>query len=197
MLGRLVARELASRNPEDLWAPELREELRSCDAVICNLECCISERGRPTDLIAGKRFFFRGPPAAVDSLTAIGVSAAGLANNHALDFGPEAVADTLTLLDAADIATVGAGPDPETARHGATIEAGDARVGIVAASDHPAEYAAGPGRWGIAWADLPREEPDWLSSEIARLDAACDLVLVWLHWGPNMVARPSGGQREM
>src|SRR5215211_3335043 len=95
MLGRLVAERLAEIGPEQIWAPEVREVCRSADATICNLECCISVRGEPTDRVRGKPFFFRGPPAAVRSLEAIGVDAVGLANNHALDYEDDALTDTL------------------------------------------------------------------------------------------------------
>ena len=68
MLGRSVARRLDEAAPEDLWAPEVRELCRSCDLVVCNLECCISGRGATTDRVRGKPFFFRGPPEAVRDL---------------------------------------------------------------------------------------------------------------------------------
>ena len=91
MLGRSVAGRLAEVAPEELWAAEVRELCASCDLVVCNLECCISDRGAPTDRVRGKPFFFRGPPDAVRSLEAIGVGAVGLANNHALDYETEAL----------------------------------------------------------------------------------------------------------
>jgi len=69
----MVTLELDHQPPEALWAPELRELARSLDLVICNLECCISSRGRPTPLIEGKPFFFRGPPTAVDALKAMNI----------------------------------------------------------------------------------------------------------------------------
>ena len=46
MLGRGVARALASGPPEALVAPEVVELLRTTDLMVLNLECCISERGR-------------------------------------------------------------------------------------------------------------------------------------------------------
>ena len=42
MLGRAVGKRLAEAPPEEVWAPEVRELCRSCDLVVCNLECCIS-----------------------------------------------------------------------------------------------------------------------------------------------------------
>src|SRR5262245_57259875 len=104
MLGRSVARRLDEVSPEDLWAPEVRELCRACDVVLCNLECCVSSRGTPTERVRDKPFFFRGPPEAVGSLEAIGVGAVGLANNHALDYETEALTETLELLNAAGLA---------------------------------------------------------------------------------------------
>lgn len=197
MLGRGVGSELASgRQPEQLWAPELRALAASLDVVICNLECAISERGAPTTLIPGKPFFFRGPPAALATLQAIGVSAVTLANNHALDFGPFALADTVETLSSAGIEIAGAGPHREAARRPAMLEAAGRRVAVVAATDHPAEYAAAPAGWGVACAALRRSPPQWLLDEIAAARRRCDLVIAFPHWGPNMVVRPAAWQRE-
>jgi poly-gamma-glutamate capsule biosynthesis protein CapA/YwtB (metallophosphatase superfamily) len=197
MLGRGVADALATTPPADLWDGDLRDLAADCDLVVCNLECCISERGSPTDRVRGKPFFFRGPPSAVESLRAIGTRVAGLANNHALDFGPAALADTVALLERAGIAPVGAGAGVEEARRGFELTAADARVGVVAVSDHPREFAAGDGEWGIAYAALRNDAPAWLLEEIRRLRARCDLVVAFPHWGPNMTVRPAAWQRSL
>jgi poly-gamma-glutamate capsule biosynthesis protein CapA/YwtB (metallophosphatase superfamily) len=196
MLGRAVGEALADVRPEEVWSEEVREIGRSCDLVICNLECCISTRGTATERLPGKPFFFRAPPAAVSSLEAVGAGVVGLANNHALDYEADALADTLEALRDAGIAVAGAGSDEEKARRGAVALDGERRVGIVAVSDHPAEFAAAPGSPGIAHADLGREVPAWLLEEIKRLRAECDLVLAFLHWGPNMTTRPAAWQRR-
>jgi poly-gamma-glutamate synthesis protein (capsule biosynthesis protein) len=179
-----------------VWAPEVRELCRSCDLVICNLECCISARGEPTRRVRRKPFFFRGPPQAVRSLEAIGVGAVGLANNHALDYEAEALLETLELLVEAGIAVAGAGRRQSEARSGAIVEAAGRRIGLVAVSDHPREFAAGPESPGTAYGDLRRAIPDWLAGELARLDRECDQVVAFPHWGPNMTTDPAGWQRR-
>jgi poly-gamma-glutamate synthesis protein (capsule biosynthesis protein) len=108
-----------------------------------------------------------------------------LANNHALDFGEDALLDTLAHLDAAGIRVVGAGSDVERARAPAVLEHDGFRLAVVACSDHPAEYAAGGDRPGIAFADLREGLPQWLR-ELPDADA----VVVAPHWGPNMRAEP-------
>jgi poly-gamma-glutamate capsule biosynthesis protein CapA/YwtB (metallophosphatase superfamily) len=195
MLGRGVAQELGRVDPADVWAPEVREVAAGCDLVICNLECCISERGQRTERVPGKPFFFRGPPSAVEALRAIGIDAVSLANNHALDYESEALTDTLRLLDEAGTAVAGAG-DVAAARSGVVLEAGGRRTGLLALSDHPEEFAAQPGSIGIAHAVLDRGVPEWVDEGLSRLRAGCDLVIAFPHWGPNMTAAPSRWQRR-
>jgi poly-gamma-glutamate capsule biosynthesis protein CapA/YwtB (metallophosphatase superfamily) len=194
MLGRAVAERLEGVPAPEVWDPGLRSIASSCDLVICNLECCISVRGEPTDLVPRKPFFFRAPPQAVGSLEAIGVRVAGLANNHALDFGPEALLDTFELLAEEGIVVAGAGLNLESARRGAIFDADGSRLGLLAVSDHPEQFAAGPERPGIAFAELDRRLPDWVGDELAALRAACDLVIAFPHWGPNMTTAPARWQ---
>jgi poly-gamma-glutamate synthesis protein (capsule biosynthesis protein) len=196
MLGRGVGEHLAETPPQELWSPELRELCLSCDLVICNLECCISERGEPTTRIRGKPFFFRAPPAAIESLRAIGVRAVGLANNHALDFGERALLDTLGLLDGAAIEAAGAGRDQRAAHRGVIVEQAGERLALLAVADHPREYAAGAAAAGIAHADLTRGLPSWLVDELGRLRAECHQVIAFPHWGPNMNPDTASWQRR-
>jgi poly-gamma-glutamate capsule biosynthesis protein CapA/YwtB (metallophosphatase superfamily) len=199
MLGRSVGDALGARlaeSPGDVWSDELRSLCASLDLVVCNLECCLSDRGRPTTRIRGKPFFFRGPPRAVESLRAIGTGAVSLANNHALDYEAPALADTLAHLWTGGIASAGAGPDPDRAAAPAVIAAGGKRVGLVCVSDHPREYAAGDDALGIAYADLRQETPGWLLDGVAELASTSDLVIAFPHWGPNMNASPAAWQRR-
>jgi poly-gamma-glutamate capsule biosynthesis protein CapA/YwtB (metallophosphatase superfamily) len=192
MMGRAVGERLAGE-PESAWSGELLELTRSCDLVVANLECCLSDRGRPTTLIAGKPFFFRGPPRMVRTLSALGNVAAGLANNHALDYGPQALGDTLEILRDAGIPVAGAAEDEARARRGVVV--GD--VALLPVSDHPAEFAASGHRPGIAHAELARGVPEWVADELARLRRECELVIAFPHWGPNMTSEPAPWQRRV
>jgi poly-gamma-glutamate capsule biosynthesis protein CapA/YwtB (metallophosphatase superfamily) len=196
MLGRVVGERLGAVPPAEVWSRRLRELCAHCDALVVNLECCISDRGQPTSRIRGKRFFFRAPPAAVDALSAVRVTAVGLANNHALDLGPDALADTLGLLDRGGIAHAGAGIDEAHARRGAVVSANGIRLGLLAVTDHPRQYAAGKDSWGVAYADLRSGLPRWVHDELAHLREQADLVLALPHWGPNMTVGPSAWQRR-
>jgi poly-gamma-glutamate capsule biosynthesis protein CapA/YwtB (metallophosphatase superfamily) len=196
MLGRTVAERLAQGPPERVWSDELAELCGACDALLCNLECCISARGQPTARIPDKPFFFRAPPAAIEALQAVGTSAVSLANNHALDYERVALCDTFDHLAAAGIAVAGAGSDVERARRGVVVAAGELRVGLLAMTDHPAQYAATPESPGVAFADLRVELPGWVGAELARLAANADLVVAFPHWGPNMTTEPARWQRR-
>jgi poly-gamma-glutamate capsule biosynthesis protein CapA/YwtB (metallophosphatase superfamily) len=191
MLGRAVGERLAG-NPEDAWSDELVELTRSCDLVVANLECCLSDRGRPISLISGKPFFFRGPPEMVRALTALGKVVVGLANNHALDYGADALLDTVEILEEAGIPMTGAAGDADRARRGTVV----GQVGLLSVSDHPSEFAASENRPGIAYADLSRGVPEWARRELARLRDECELVIAFPHWGPNMTTAPARWQRR-
>jgi poly-gamma-glutamate synthesis protein (capsule biosynthesis protein) len=187
MLGRGVAERLRRDPGAPLLHPALAEVAGSADLFVANLECCVSDRGAPIDE-PGKPFFFRAPPLAAERLAGLGVGCVTLANNHVLDFGEDALLDTLAHLTAAGIATIGAGADREQARHSRAFSLAGRRLRVVAAGDHPPSYAAGADRPGIAFADLADEVPAWLL-EAAR-PAPGELVVATVHWGPNMSPAP-------
>jgi poly-gamma-glutamate synthesis protein (capsule biosynthesis protein) len=126
-----------------------------------------------------KVFNFRAPPRAVETLVHLGVGCVTLANNHALDYGLEALLDTFEHLRAAGIAWAGAGRNVEEARRAVVVQG----LSILACCDHEEDFAAAPDRPGIAYADLRHGLPDWLR-ESSRGALVCP------HWGPNMTPRP-------
>jgi poly-gamma-glutamate synthesis protein (capsule biosynthesis protein) len=177
MLGRGVAQRLINDPRHVLFAAPLVDVIREADVFVLNLECCISARGEPWP---GRVFHFRAPPWAAETLAKLGVNCVTLANNHALDFGPEALLDTLAHLDAAGIRAVGAGTDLERAWAPATIDG----LTVVAFTDHPREYAATATQTGVAYGppqSLPEARP----------------LLVAPHWGPNMTTEPSRAIRKL
>ena len=187
MLGRTVAEEIGrtGRAPFDDAVVAVAAE---ADLFVLNLECCVSDRGERWPA-PGKPFFFRAPPVAAELLAGIGVDCVTLANNHALDYGAEALLDTLEHLRAAGVASVGAGEDRDAARAPLVLTAGGLRLAVIAAADHPRDFAAGAAWPGIAYADLAADpRGDWLADAVTA--AGADAVLVACHWGPNMTVRP-------
>jgi poly-gamma-glutamate capsule biosynthesis protein CapA/YwtB (metallophosphatase superfamily) len=189
MLGRLVAERIGADGPASLFAPEVVAATREADVFVLNLECCISDRGTPW-AAPGKPFFFRAPPEATETLRLLGVDCVTLANNHALDYGGVALTDTLEHLDRAGIAVVGAGVNEVSARRVAVLERDGFRVAVLGVADHPADFAAGADRPGIAFADLAHGVPEWLSRAVADAAAGTEAVVVTPHWGPNMMPAP-------
>lgn len=192
MLGREVGRLLATAPRAPLFDDEVQAVVAEADLFVVNLECAVSDRGeRWPD--PGKPFFFRAPPVAAEVLRRLGVGCVTLANNHALDYGTDALLDTVRHLTDAGIASAGAGPDAAAARAPAVLRARELTVGVVALTDHPADYAAGPDSPGVAYADLRRGLPGWVTAAIGGLDT--NVVVASPHWGPNMVAEPVGHVR--
>ena len=66
------------------------------------------------------------------------------------DYGPDALFETLDVLDRAGIAHAGAGRNEEEAFRPAIFRAGAVRVAMVAFTNNEPGWAAGPGRPAVA-----------------------------------------------
>jgi poly-gamma-glutamate synthesis protein (capsule biosynthesis protein) len=192
MLGRLVKGEILARGPTYPLGP-IAPFMRAADLTIVNLECAITSRDRVWEGEA-KAFYFGAPPAAVDSLVEAGVDLVSLANNHSLDFGRQGLVDTLALLHEHGIAVAGAGRNVEEAVAPAVVDRAGIRFGMAAFCDHQEDFAAGPDLPGIAFLDLD-DELSARKRVQESLDRMRELGVEWpilsLHWGPNMVWKPS------
>jgi poly-gamma-glutamate capsule biosynthesis protein CapA/YwtB (metallophosphatase superfamily) len=182
MLGRLVNRHLTTVAPEHPWGSTL-PLLRSADALVLNLECVIADRGEPWP---GKIFAFRSDLKNVAVLTAARVTAVSLANNHSLDYGPDALCDCLGALLRRGIRPAGAGVSLDAARRPAEFEAGGVHVALLAFTDNEPGWEAGS-RPGVHYVPVDPDDPRFarLLAAVAAARRAHDLVIVSAHWGPN------------
>lgn len=191
MLGRHVDTMIRRHGPEWVWG-DVRQQLRDADLSLVNLECTIAAGGQPFQ--PRRAFYFRADPASADTLTAAGIDYVSMANNHAMDYGAEALLETLGHLRRLRIAHAGAGPSLSAAAQPAWLSAGGLRVAVLSFADHFREYAAtatAPGTQVIPVALEPERLAE-LEHAIGRLRAAgADLVVFSMHWGPNMRAKPS------
>jgi poly-gamma-glutamate capsule biosynthesis protein CapA/YwtB (metallophosphatase superfamily) len=189
MLGRSVGDAIARTRQPPLDSDVIAAAAEA-DLFLLNLECCVSARGERWRSPL-KPFFFRAPPLAAELLAEMGVDCVTLANNHALDYGPEALLDTFDHLGTAGVRWVGAGPDATAARVPQVLAAQGLRLAVIGAADHPQDFAAGRDRPGIAYADL-RADPrgGWVAGAVAAARELADAVLVMPHWGPNMTVHP-------
>ena len=154
------------------------------DLTVINLECPVSDGGTRVP----KQFNFRCDVAALPILRQLGVDVANQGNNHVLDYGPEAMLDSLDNLRSAGIAAVGAGRDAAAAHEPAIFERGGWTIavlgfgGVVPSSD----WIAGESTPGMA-------DGDTIETMVAAVTAAADradLVIVTIHWGRELQAGP-------
>lgn len=187
MLARSTGQFMLAEGPEAPFAG-VAEILRGADITVGNLESVISTLGEPQD----KAYTFRAPPLAVDALRLAGFDAVAQGNNHALDFGRDAMLDTLSRLRAAGIEPVGAGADAGEARAPAIIDANGLRIAFLSYTDIPSRvWAATDDRAGVAWLD--REA---VTSDIKAAAARVDVVAVFFHFGVEESTAVTDAQRE-
>jgi poly-gamma-glutamate synthesis protein (capsule biosynthesis protein) len=197
MLGRGVDDVVRAHTLAYPWG-DLRPELRTADLTLGNLECCIAERGTPW-APGTKPFHFRAGPWAAPALADAGFDFVSLANNHTLDYGAEALEETLSYLSHHGIAHSGAGRDLAEASQPAHFETRGWRIAVFAAADHPADFAATTTSPGTRLLRPTATDPAGaeLIRDVARARrSGYDLVVVSLHWGPNMNRRALPGFAE-
>lgn len=164
--------------------------LRAPDLAIANLECAVSTRGEPWP---GKQYTFRGRPASLRAMAHYGgVDVVTVANNHSLDYGRLAFADTLAYAREYGLKTVGGGRNLDAARRPAVFRRGGLRVAFLGYSDvRPLGFDAGATRSGTAPAFA-----SYISSDVRRARArGADLVVVYYHWGIERTFTPTSEQR--
>ncbi len=162
--------------------------LAGSDLLIGNLEGTFTERGEPLD----KFYTFRAPPALAEALTAGGFDAVSLANNHAGDFGPVGLRDTLDALDAIGVAHFGAGLDRREAEAPSILQANGAHVALLGFSAVRSSAFAGADEPGVARAEVAA-----VTSAVAAIASAVDFVIVAFHFGSEYDAAPTDEQREL
>ena len=101
---------------------------RSADVVFANYEMPLSTRGHPLEKLAN----IRADPAIAPDIGRLGLTVAGLANNHMMDYGAEALADTISNLTDQGIKLVGAGETLAQAAEPMIVTHGDRTIGFLA-----------------------------------------------------------------
>ena len=194
MLARGVAHALSNGHAAGPFV-HVSDALSAADITFANLECAIADTGAPEP----KSYTFRAPPAAAAAISSAGIDVVSLANNHALDYGPEALSQTLALLDATQVAAAGSGADLAEALRPAVIERNGLRVAFVALIDVPSEagydmraWAAGGSTPGLAWAT-----PENVIAAVTSAREQAGIVVVALHFGAEFASVPTESQRHI
>ena len=154
------------------------------DLTVINMECVVSDLGRPEP----RAFNFRCDKAALPSALEAGIDVASQANNHSLDFGREALVDSVANLRAAGILPVGAGSDYEEAYSPALIEIRGWKIAVLGFGGVllSRSWLATEDRPGMASGD---DRADMVAAVERAADIA-DLVIVTIHWGRELDTQP-------
>ncbi|MCR5194771.1 MAG: CapA family protein [Pseudobutyrivibrio sp.] len=160
-------------------SPEVKSLLCDADFTMINNEFCFSTRGEKAP---DKQYTFRVDPSYVSVLKDLGTDIAGLANNHVLDYGRDALTDTFSTLTDAGIEYTGAGNSLEdSSKLIIKTDAKGRTYGFLAAS-----HVIPVGSWNVLNAQPGEfcfyDETDLINA-IAAADSQVDYLFVMVHWG--------------
>jgi len=184
MLGRLANEVISLKGYAYTWG-NLLPELKKTDINIVNLENTFttSEQKVP------KVFNFKATPDKVETLKIANIDIVSLANNHSLDFGVEGLQETIQTLNKANILHTGAGMDVNQARTPAIIKKNNITVGVIGYTDNEPDWAAGTDKPGTNYIKVGNINK--VKKDIAHIRPQVDILIVSIHWGPNMRKKPT------
>jgi len=172
-----------------IWGDALEElERAGVDLRIVNLETAITSA---ETYWPDKGIHYHMHPRNIGCLTAAGINACSLANNHVLDWGYDGLAETLRTLDEVRIARAGAGNDAEEAAAPAIIDVpGKSRVLLFsfgsATSGVAPEWRATNVSPGVNLLDdLSEATATRVASQMRQQQQAGDALVASIHWGSN------------
>ena len=169
---------LIERNGAGVFFAGTATLIQSADIATASLNASISERGEPR---YGIEHPFRSAPGLGRALANAGFDAVSLATPRMMDFGLEALEDTIAELEWYNVKPIGAGTDAKTAKLPAwvSIGVGETEPGQVALlayyrGDAFARYTEDP----LAYAVYSE-----MMEAVKQAETKAALVIVWLHWG--------------
>lgn len=171
---------------------QLLAKMKGADIAMANEEFPFSTGGTKAP---DKQFNFRVDPSYKQILNELGLDVVTLANNHALDYGAEALMDTFETLDAAGIVYIGAGASRERAMQPYMVQAGQKNFGFLAASrvipvtDWNVENQQ-PGMFCTYDSRLLKEA-------VKQAKQQCEFLTVYVHWGVEKSNTPEEYQRQL
>lgn len=185
------------------------ETLAAADLRFAQVERVYSDRGALQVHSGGRHT--RLPPRMVSIFSDCGFDVVSVASNHAMDWGADAMIDSIETLQRQGIKTVGAGRNIEDARAPAIVERNGVRIAFLAYCSVLREgYAAGAHHAGVAPLRVHTyyEAVDYqpgvpphvvtvpygddlaaLVEDVRRARSHADVVIVSLHWGLHFIPR--------
>jgi poly-gamma-glutamate capsule biosynthesis protein CapA/YwtB (metallophosphatase superfamily) len=185
--GDLALHRLPPGAPPEFITAGVRPALRQADLAGVNLESQLTVGTAQAGTIGTS---LRADPGGLDILTSLGIGVVTCANNHCLDFGAPALAESIGRLRGAGIAV--AGIRDTRSDGGVVVRVRGMRVGMLAFSDDWRMEGLVPG--GVHPA---AHDPANVREAIARMAAMADLVVVQLHWGYEYYMYPMRSLRDL
>jgi len=170
---------------------EISSVLSKADSICGNLEGVLSSRGKA---IGKKKYVLQADTEYVNLLKQVGITHVTLANNHILDFGPEALADTCHALDKAKISYLGLNTENSPCRP-AIIQNDSDRVALLNYVE-PSIIDPDPDSFFKEACSPCPLEPEQIVKDIERLASEYAVVVV-LHWGQEWSFLESAAQRQL
>lgn len=191
MLSRLV--ENRTFVAGDFRFPFLKvgEFLSGADLTVGNLEGPISSKGENQ----GSKYSFRADPKMIEGLKYAGFDAVSLANNHTLDWGKEALSDSIYFLNLNSIGTVGAGRSEEEANKPLIKETKEGKIAFLSFTNlYPKSFEAKGETGGVSHPDLEK-----IKKQIRDLKETgeADIVAVSVHFGEEYEKSASEAKKEI
>ena len=150
-----------------------RELIQSADIATTTVNTSISDRGEPR---YGVEHPFRAMPATARGIANAGFKVVSLATPHVMDFGAEALEDTINLLNWYQVKTVGAGLTLDVVRKPAWIDVKSTKVAFLAYY-HGNQFSRDDNNI-VAHAVYSET-----IQAVKRVAQSADLVVVSIHWG--------------
>lgn len=181
--GALIAR---GGDPFAAFAPIFK----NADIRLGNLECVVATTGSAED----KNYTFRAHPRTLPVLHRH-FDAVSVANNHAGDYGREAFAEMLELLNAQGLAQFGGGRNLREAHTPLILERKGLRIALLGYNEFmPRSFEADDNAPGSAWSE---DEQVTADIRAARHTYKADLVIPVMHWGWENEPVANARQRQL
>jgi poly-gamma-glutamate capsule biosynthesis protein CapA/YwtB (metallophosphatase superfamily) len=193
MMDSVIADYIREYGVDYPWT-DVAPLFHEADITVANLETSVSTRGETKK---PEGYGFRSHPDTLQGLINNGIDLVSLANNHSLDFGPIALADTTEALTRYGIAYTGAGANLAEAEKLAIIEKNNLRIGFLAYTSiiPDTRWHATENSPGIA--PLRPEFYERILQTIEKANQNCDILVIMLHWGKEHSNQVENWQREL
>jgi len=184
MLSRGTAKYIEKSGPTYPFE-KIYDEIRKYDIAFANLESVISTAGKRFS--PNKGIYFRADPSVVTGLVYSGFDVFSLGNNHSLDWGVDAIKETMRLLDKNGLKYTGVGRTEEEAFKPAVLSVRGTTIAFISFNDiYPFEVQEN--RTNVMQT-LMMNEP-LLQDKIKYLSDRYDILIASVHSGAEYINEP-------